>query len=324
MPAIVIDLAVLLALLYCVWLGADKGLVLSAATGVEILWSLVVALLLHESIAGTIGGGVEKAIGPFLPRGVAYEAYAVFFAFAGMLWGLLACLWLTVHQRLIASDFETLPLADRIGGGIAGGMAGMLLVGAILLTWSTCPLLSGMRFPAAGMNFDVGRVVLGTVGGFMADYHEGRSVVLYGEPVASRSESHPQLALASETWFDRGEAGDINEAEDSFFDLDDDGSFTKDLYYLDLDDDGSRRVGLVEKYVIGRWDGYLASNSRPLPAAERPEPTVVRETADQEGRPTIPAERAVETPAAKPVPTIPHEPKEREDKGKSDAPISDF
>lgn len=324
MPAIVIDLMVLLALLYCVWLGADRGLVLSAATGVEILGSLVVALLLHESIAATIGGGVEKAIGPFLPRGIAYEAYAIFFAFAGILWGLLACLWLTVHQRLIESDFETLPLADRIGGGIAGGMAGMLLLGAVLLTWSTCPLFSSLRFPAAGMNFDVGRLALRTAGSFMGDYHEGSSVVLYGEPVASRSESHPQLGLASETWFDRGESGDINEAEDSFFDLDDDGSFTKDLYYLDLDEDGSRRVGLVEKYVIGRWDSYLASNSRPLPSEEKPDPMVVSEPAVREERPAKPVEQAVEAPEPKPVPSLPEEPKKQGDKPKSDAPVSDF
>ena len=46
---------------------------------------------------------------------------------------------------------------------------------------------------------------------------------------------------------------------------DGDGKFTKDLYYLDIDGDRQRRVGLLEKYVVNRWDLAVVAGGRDRP-----------------------------------------------------------
>lgn len=263
MPAIVFDLGVLIGVLYLAWLGSAHGIYSSAVTALELFVSLALAVLLHEPIAGFIAPILQDNLGVFLPETVSFHAWSVFFAFALLMWGTMLALWLSVHPKIISTEIKTIEAVDMAGGAVAAGFAGALFIGAVMVTWSMCPLLSFLRIPAQHMFLDVGKTALRTAGWFAGERHEGRSLVLYGEP-ASR-ESVGSARLATETWYDT----DTNNAQDDhdpFYDADGNGTFTKDLYYEDVDGNRLRRVGLIEKYTVGRWDSQVlvANRDRPV------------------------------------------------------------
>jgi hypothetical protein len=122
------------------------------------------------------------------------------------------------------------------------------------------------------MTFDVGGTVLRMAGAFEPDWHEGKSLIVYGEPASTSSNATARLT--NEPWFDVDEDGQLGDA-DRFSDIDANGAFSKDLYFLDLDESGDRRIGLYDKFAAGRWDSYLTSSARDRPdqkkrAAEEP------------------------------------------------------
>jgi hypothetical protein len=141
------------------------------------------------------------------------------------------------------------------------------------------------------MFIDVGKTALRTAGVFAGEKHEGRSLVLYGEP-ASRG-SVGSARLASETWYDTDANSTIDD-HDPYFDSDGNGSFTKDLYYDDVDTNRLRRVGLLEKYTVSRWDGQVIVSNRERPKKEPPKAKP----------PLPPPAAAVEEPAATEVPPL--------------------
>lgn len=259
MPAIVVDLVVLAGLIYLAVLGSTAGFYATVVAGLEIYAALVLAVLLHEPIAGFLTPHLVENLGFFLPEWFSLPAWTLFLCFAGLMWGTFLFLWLVVHPKVAPRDAK--PSGSRIdqaGGAIAGWFAGMLLLGAALVTWSMLPV-GFLRVPAAHMFVDVGRTALRAAGVFAGERHEGRSVVVYGEPVSR--EGVDEARLTSEAWCDWNGDGKPDDT-DYFFDSDGNGSFTKDLYYLDLDTDRQRRVGLLEKYTVGRWDHRLTVSNR--------------------------------------------------------------
>jgi uncharacterized membrane protein required for colicin V production len=288
MPSYIIDLVILITIGYLGWLGTDRGIFEMAAIGLQLLVSLVLAVLLLEPAADLIGGGLEAAVAPFLPQDFPYQAWGTFLAFTLLLWVAFLALWMNLHPRLMAGgDMKSLPIIEKIGGALIGGLTGVLLLGCGLVTLSMIPFLQGLKVNADRLYFDVGRSALRTAGGFTGDWHNGRSLVLDGEPPSR--ESVPSAKLSSEPRFDLDEDGNPSDA-DVYRDVDDNGTFTKDLYYEDLDNSSSRRVGLIEKYVVGRWDSYLEVNDR-----DRPKPAVATK------QPPTPPPQASPAPA-KPTP----------------------
>jgi len=267
MPSYIIDLTLLITVGYLGWLGTDRGIFEMAAIGLQLFVSLVLAILLLEPAADLIGGSLETAIGPFLPDSISYNALGTFLAFALLFWLLFLGLWLNLHPRLMAGgDMKSLPIVEKIGGGLLGGVTGVVLFGVGLVTISMLPFMQGLKVNADRLHFDVGRSVLRSAAAFAGDWHDGRSLVLDGEPVSRLSDSSAKLS--SEPWCDLDGDGKFSES-DRFRDVDGTDSFTQDLYYKDLDDSGDRRIGFVEKYVVGCWDGNLLVNNR-----ERPQPEV--------------------------------------------------
>ena len=293
MPAILFDLIVLVGLLYLAWLGSAMGLYVTTVTALELFVSLVPALLLYEPLAGFLTPFLVDNLGVFLPESVSLQAWAVFLSFATLMWGGFLALWLTVHPKVTPKEIATLPPIDQGGGAVMGWFGGMLLLGAGMITWSMLPF-GLLRIPAQHMFLDVGKTALRTAGVFAGEMHEGRSLVLYGEPPCR--ESAGSARLASETWYDT----DGNTKPDDFdpyYDGDGNGTFTKDLYYVDLDSDRLRRVGLLEKYTVGCWDGSVMVGNRERPQKGPPK-----------AKPATPppAENAAEPPAEPAaVPAVP-------------------
>jgi hypothetical protein len=290
MPAIVFDLIVLVGLLYLAWLGSAMGLYVTTVTALELFVSLGAALLLYEPLAGFLTPLLVDNLGVFLPESVSLQAWAVFLSFATLMWGSFLVLWLTVHPKVTPKEIATLPPIDQGGGAVMGWFGGMLLLGAIMITWSMFPF-NFLRIPVQHMFIDVGKTALRTAGVFAGEKHEGRSLVLYGEP-ASRG-SVGSARLASETWYDTDANSTIDD-HDPYFDSDGNGSFTKDLYYDDVDTNRLRRVGLLEKYTVSRWDGQVIVSNRERPTKSPPKAKP----------PTPPPAAAVEEPAATEVPPL--------------------
>ena len=292
MPSIIFDLGVLIGILYLGWLGSAHGIYASAVTALELFVSLSLAVLLHEPIAGFLAPILQDNLGVFLPDTVSMQSWTIFFVFALLMWGTMLALWLVVHPKIVAAkEIKTIEAIDMAGGAVAAGFAGALFIGAAMVTWSMCPLLSFLRIPAQHMFLDVGKTALRTAGGFSGERHEGRSLVLYGEPPSR--ESVGAARLASETWYDT-DANNVLDDHDPFFDADANGAFTKDFYYEDVDGNRLRRVGLIEKYTVGRWDSQVlvANRDRPVKAPPKqiakPAPPPPPQNSVEEGQPAPP------------------------------------
>jgi len=304
MPSIIFDLGVLIGILYLGWLGSAHGIYASAVTALELFVSLSLAVLLYEPISGFLAPILQDNLGVFLPDTVSMQAWTIFLVFALLMWGTMLTLWLVVHPKIVAAkEIKTIEAIDMAGGAVAAGFAGALFIGAAMVTWSMCPLLSFLRIPAQHMFLDVGKTALRTAGGFSGERHEGRSLVLYGEPPSR--ESVGAARLASETWYDT-DANNVLDDHDPFFDADANGAFTKDFYYEDVDGNRLRRVGLIEKYTVGRWDAQVLVANRDRPAKGPPKtaakpaapPTPPPPPADQQPLPPTQAAKKPKPPAA--------------------------
>jgi hypothetical protein len=278
------DLLVIAAVVGCARLGSTKGLHWATSIALELAAAVGLAFLVHEPVAAGVAEFIRLTVDPYLPQGTDYQWFAILVAFLVACWVPFGLLVYFLHREPGADGSIAIqPVADRIGGAIVGGTAGVLFAGVVLLTLSILPLPAWLK-PAGGkMYLDAGALVLRAVGRFAPDAHEGWSLVLDGEPAARSSSLSAKLT--NEPWCDVD--GDSAPTEtDRSRDVDGGGTFTKDLYFVDVDGNGSRRIGLVDKYVAGCWDASLNSSPRERPDVKKPAPEEVADAA------------AVPTPAA--------------------------
>jgi hypothetical protein len=272
------DLIVIGALGFAAWQGSQAGVIASAMVGIEMIVAVTAGVLFHELVAGLLIDGMRLAAEPFLSPDFPYQAVAVPVAFALLTWGTFAAMRFRLHSSRTAGldsedEHDEHDTIDRVAGGLVGGSSGVMIAGAALLTLSMVPLPATLRPDPQRMFFDLGGLVLRMAGEFEPDRHDGQSLIIHGEP-ASRS-SDPAAKLASEPWVAGPDEGSPDEGA-RFSDVDENGSFTKDLYFLDLDGDNIRRVGLRDKYIMGVWSGALDAHARERP--KQPDAT------DAEGR----------------------------------------
>lgn len=271
MPAIAFDIIVLLGIAYCGFLGLSRGFFATAVAGVEVLGALILAILLHEPLAGLIGPLFMDSFGFFMPSDFAVQPWAVFLCFTLVFWGSLTAIWKFANPKFIDTEILPMPLIDQLCGGLAGGFAGALFLGAILITWSMCPLLAGIPVPAGGMWLDVGSLAIRAAGQFAGERQaNGWYVPVDGEPAPSEGIEGP-VRVSSEAWRDLNTSGQWD-FEDPFRDTDGNGTMTKEFKYVDLDGDGRRRVGLIEKYAVGVWDATIRVENREPGAGGPPKP----------------------------------------------------
>jgi hypothetical protein len=288
------NLIVLGSVGYCAWLGFQHGLCKAAIAAVAALVAVVWAVLLFEPLGGLLASLSQMLLGPLVATDFPHQSWGFFLAFVIVFGAASGLAWWRVASLLEEGEMPVMPLADKAGGAVCGGIGGILVVGAMLVIWSMVPLLGGLKVPAGRLLFDPGAVVLWTGGRFAGDFHvdqagNARSLVLLGEPPSR--ESVRAARLSSEPWHDFDEDSICTDA-DLYFDVDGNASFTKDLYYEDLDGDKSRRIGMVEKYMISRWDSSVTVNERDRPPPPAPKPAAPKS-------PVLPAPPA--TPA-KPAP----------------------
>ncbi len=250
-----LDIVVLSLVLFYAYLGWEAGIGSASIAALELLGCLVAAAILQEAIAGFLHSSVLSWVSSEIS-----PAWSVCIAFAGVAWGGFAALRYRFH-KIVAVNPEELdidPLSDRIGGVIAGGIGGALFVGGVLMTVSMVPFLAS--FKPSRMQLDVGQLVYLVVGRFVADDYGGLPISVWGEPASAKSDKG--ALLGEEPWVDVDDDGEASES-DRYRELDANDSFSKDLYFVDVDRDGRRRLGFVDKYVIGCWDdNYVRSTVR--------------------------------------------------------------
>lgn len=268
------NLIVLGAVAACVRIGFQHGLCKAAIGAAAAFVAVVGAVILFEPLGGLLTALLQGALGGAVPADGPLQSWMLFLAFALVFGGIMGLAWWRIAPIIEESELPVMPLADKAGGAACGGLGGILVVGAGLVMWSMVPFLSGLKLPADRLFLDPGRMVLWAGGRFAGDVHvdqagNARSLVLLGEPPSR--ESVRSSRLSSEPWHDFDEDSTCTEA-DLYSDVDGNGSFTRDLYYEDLDGNLVRRIGLVEKYVISRWDDALTVNERDRPPPPAPKP----------------------------------------------------
>lgn len=309
--SMLIDLLVIVAIVWFAYRGWSVGVEAASVAGLELVACLGVAVMLHEAAAGWLLAGFALVLGDWIS-----QAWIILLAFAGLCWGSFALVRLLVHRRTddgkddAAEQAEIDPLSDRLAGAVAGGVGGAMFAGGVLVTLSMVPFLAGLKPSGDRMLLDAGKTVLRVAGQFATERPEGTSLPLWGEPPSRITV--PTALLTSEPWFDVDDSGSFSEP-DRFRDVDGNDTFTKDLYFIDVDGDGVRRVGLIDKYVVGRWDGVLMSNDRPRPDLKKPapgpapvppkgaKPPVTTTTPPREQEPARPAPPAPKPTAPRPA-----------------------
>lgn len=265
------DLLVVAAVLGFAYWGWLVGLQAASIAALELVACLTVAVMLHEAVAGALHAVLLMVLGDWVP-----QAWSILLSFGLLAWGSFALVRSLCHaQSDEVEDDDSVeldidPLSDRLAGAVAGIFGGVVFVGAVLVTLSMVPFLAGWKPSGDRLVVDVGKVALRTAGGLALERHDGRSLPLDGEPPSRASVASARLT--SEPWFDADDDGTFSDA-DRFRDVDGNGTFSKDLYFEDVDADGLRRIGLIDKYVAGRWDASLTSDDRPRPDLQKPATT---------------------------------------------------
>ncbi len=261
-----LDTVIVAAVLWYAYKGWNTGMWDTTITALELLGCLTLAVVLHEFVGEYVHSMIVAVAGDSIS-----QTWSLVIAFSVLAWGTFAFIEMKLHG-VGAEDEEEPdmdPLADRIGGVVAGALGGAIFVGGVLITISMVPFLAWVKPSGDRMLLDVGKLVLRTAGHFVQDRPEGVPLPIWGEP--SSNQANARALLTSEPWFDVDGDGICAEA-DAYRDVDGGGTFSKDLYYVDVDGDGQRRMGLVDKYVVGRWDFDLRSDERKRADVKKPPP----------------------------------------------------
>jgi hypothetical protein len=306
------DLIVAGAVAYAAWYGSKAGPVRMTIQTLELTVAVIAGLLLHEPLADLLLLAFEQ-VEPFLPSDLPYQMIAVALSFVLIAGGGYGLIRVQYHAKdppvlteVSSDDDEEQPaLLDRALGAASGMAFGIVACGAVFVGLSMLPVPSLLRVNPQTMTFDVGGMVLRMAAAFEPDWHEGKSLIVYGEPASTPSNATARLT--NEPWFDVDEDGQLGDA-DRFSDIDENGAFSKDLYFLDLDESGDRRIGLYDKFAAGRWDSYLMSSARERPDQKKPateEPASDAEQAAPAPPKPAPPPPPPREPVVRPEPTKP-------------------
>jgi hypothetical protein len=278
------DLIIVALVLFYAYMGWEAGMWTAGIAGLELFGCVTAAVLLHEGIAAFLVPVARSTISDGLS-----QTWVLFLVFAAVAWGTFAAIRFKFHKtEPVNTDVVDIdPLSDRIGGVIAGGLGGAILVGGVLVNASMLPLLAPMKPSGDRMLLDAGKFVLSAAGHFVLDRPDGQPLPIWGEPAVTKA--NKQALLANEPWIDVDDSGEFSDA-DRFRDVDGSGTFSKDIYFIDVDRDGTRRVGLVDKYVVGSWDDLLRSLVRQRDDVKKPEPKKKKKKGEEDPEEIVPVD----------------------------------
>lgn len=238
------DMIVVGLVLALIAYGAHFGLFLAVLAGMHALVSIVVALAFAEPVAALLRGMEVPA------------AYAFPAAFGALFVAAAVAIRLAVGGFVPADRVRFTPAIDKVGGGLMGALAGVVLAGAVLIAFSILPLPQALRIDGSKLRFDAGARLLGTFARCVAADEATRDLLLAGEPpntsAPAGSPSSSEL-FADAPSDEKGNGNNQFDDGEPYIDADGNGAFTIQLPYVDKNGDGRREVGLVERYRLGAW-----------------------------------------------------------------------
>jgi hypothetical protein len=248
------DLLVAVAVIGLAVYGWRQGVYIATLIGLQVLASFVAALALSSLVVDLVRAAEIVPPGRLLP-----VAYLLTF---------LACV---VGIRLAIGAFVPempVPLAPLLDGGLGlfiGAVAGFLLAGALLVAWSLAALPGPLRFTPAGLSLDPGSFVLTTFARCVAGEPTYRRELLDGNAGGAIG---PDAPRCSEPFVDPDGNGTFTPGE-PFLDVDGNETFTPGLGFRDTGNDRRRRLGLLECYRLGAWEGITIWHAPEITSADR-------------------------------------------------------
>lgn len=231
------DLFVTLAVIGLAIFGWRQGVFVATLAGLQVLASFIASMALLS-----FGLDVLRSAG-IAPRGWVLAIVHVT-TFLACVIGLRLAIGKYVPE--MAMPFGT--FIDGLLGTFVGGFAGMLLSGALLVSWSLASLPGAFRFTSDDLTFDPGGLLLQTLVRCVAVDEATRKELLHGNGGLPR----PEKPRCSEPFVDVDRNG-MHDKGEPFIDIDENGQFTPRVGFRGSDQDRRRHLGLLECYQLGAW-----------------------------------------------------------------------
>ena len=254
--------------------GGKNGLFLAVIAGMHALVSLVVALAFAELLAGGL-------VGVELPVLYAFPA-----AFGLLLIGTAFGIQLAMGAYVPQDVLRFAPLIDKLGGGLVGAVAGIVVAGTMLIAASIAPVPAEFQIDGTKLRYDLGTKMLKTFARCVEPDDAKRVILLDGEPGSVPQPPSPAVEFqdggsadkpgknvkpatevppppppppqASEPFADLNGNKTYDEGE-PYLDTDSDTAFTLRLDLNDPNGNGKRDIGLLERYRMHAWGQHVIS-----------------------------------------------------------------
>jgi uncharacterized membrane protein required for colicin V production len=150
--------------------GVQNGLFLAVLAGSQALVALVVALAFADPLAAVL---VTFELPPL---------YAFPVAFGLLLIGTAVATRLLVGGYVPAEVVRFAPVIDKLGGGLVGAVAGIIIAGTLLIACSIVPVPEAFRLDGSALGYDMGTRMLRTFARCVEPDDAKRAILLDGEP----------------------------------------------------------------------------------------------------------------------------------------------
>jgi len=167
--------------------GATSGLFIATVTAMHALITFVMALGFAQPFAGLL---VSLDMPPVFAFPAAFGILAV---------GIAVALRLLIGHYVRADAVEFEPIIEKVGGGLLGAVAGIIVAGTLLVTLSIMPLPESLRLDASALRFDVGSGMLRTLARVAVPDPVQRKILLEGDAASTDGDGWKLVAIEEET-----------------------------------------------------------------------------------------------------------------------------
>ena len=181
------DLIVIGLVLGLGFFGVTSGLFIATVTAMHALITFVMALGFAQPFAVLL---VSLDMPPMFAFPAAFGILAV---------GTAVALRLLIGHYVRADAVEFEPIIEKVGGGLLGAVAGMIVAGTLLVALSIIPLPESFRIDATALRFDVGGGMLRTFARVAVPDPAQRKILLEGDAASTDGDGWKLVAIEEET-----------------------------------------------------------------------------------------------------------------------------
>ena len=153
--------------------GASSGFLSGTMIAMHALTTFVVALGFAQPFASLL---VSLDMPPIYAFPAAFGILAV---------GIAVALRLLIGHYVRADAVEFEPIIEKVGGGLLGGVAGIIVGGTLLVAMSIMPLPESLQIDASALRFDVGGGMLRTFARVAVPDQAQRKILLEGDAAST-------------------------------------------------------------------------------------------------------------------------------------------